>query len=80
MATYFVQKNGIYGHGVFWIGDDVGEGVRRVDELADSDFDKYHEWALYEYGLLTSEFNYEGDHNSRHDAEHKLIYSKNGER
>jgi hypothetical protein len=79
MATYFVQKNGIYGHGVFWIGDDVEEGKRQVDAFAGSDFDKYHQWALYEFELISCADNIKRYPYSRNDADHELVYSKNGE-
>jgi hypothetical protein len=46
---FFLYKEGMYGHGVYWIGTDVEEGKRRADEGATNDCDDYHEWILYQF-------------------------------
>lgn len=46
---YFIQKEGVYPQGVFWIGDDIHIGVNRLVILANSDRDNYHDWYLYKY-------------------------------
>lgn len=43
---YFLYKHGVYGHGVFWIGDDLKEGKREADRAATLDSDDYHDWYL----------------------------------
>jgi len=49
MSKYFIQKNGVYASGVYWIGDDLGEGMELGTYLAENDVDDYHEWKLFEY-------------------------------
>lgn len=46
---YYIEKMGVYGQGVFWIGADVDEGRTVLQTLADADTDNYHTWSLYEY-------------------------------
>lgn len=46
---YLIEKIAIYSHGVFWIGEDLGEGHKKLKELALSDEDCHHEWLLCEY-------------------------------
>lgn len=65
--TYFVQKEGIYCHGVFWIGEDLDEGHNQLQSLCDKDFDDYHEWVLYEYDDTCEYID------THHDPEHKEI-------
>ena len=49
MSKYFIQKNGVYASGVYWIGDVLDEGMELGMKLAQQDVDDYHEWRLYEY-------------------------------
>ena len=49
MTYYYVEKIGVYAHGVFWIGTDVEEGRRMLYELADRDCDSHHDWVLKEF-------------------------------
>lgn len=44
--TYFIQKEGVYGHGVFWIGEDIEKGKQVCLQLASEDDDDYHRWVL----------------------------------
>ncbi len=46
---YFVQKEGVYIHGIWWIGDDKGEGIKETRHLAAIDNDDCHRWCLYEF-------------------------------
>ena len=69
---YYLYKQGVYGHGVFWVGTDVGEGKRVADRAASLDRDDYHDWGLFEYSEPTSDTVYE------EFPGHKLIYT--GER
>ena len=63
---YFLYKKGIYGHGVFWIGEDLCEGKRQADEHASSDVDDYHTWELYFF---------KSQDDATCDAEHDLVYT-----
>jgi hypothetical protein len=45
---YFLYKEGMYGHGVFWIGEDLEVGKQKADEAATNDVDNYHEWQVLE--------------------------------
>ncbi len=74
---YFIEKIGIYGHGVFWIGDKVEEGISELERLCESDYDSYHDWELKEF-----EDQHEMIARSRFragDAEHREIASGNKE-
>ena len=46
---YYVQKEGVYFHGIFWIGDSPEEGVAQANQLAKNDQDSYHYWRVYKY-------------------------------
>ena len=48
-TTYFLYKQGIGGHGVYWIGDDLEEGKWEADRAASADRDDYHDWNLCVY-------------------------------
>jgi len=47
--VYYVQKEGVYYHGIYWIGSTEEEGKLQANRLAADDFDDYHEWVLYLY-------------------------------
>ena len=64
---FFLYKEGIYGHGVFWFGDDLEKGKQAADVAANLDSDDYHDWVLYEF---VEQHN--NDHKS--DPEHKKVY------
>ena len=66
---YFIQKEGVYSHGVHWIGVDKDEAVVVCDKLAALDIDSYHGWVGYEFGILG--FLNEGD------LEHKRVHTAN---
>lgn len=68
---YYLKKVGSYGHGVFWIGDDIEEGKRMADKAANADCDYYHDWKLFEY-VDTGEINFEFD--GGEDNGHVFIY------
>jgi len=65
---YFLFKRGVYGHGIFWFGDNLEEGKRETDKAASMDKDDYHEWNLYEY-LKPKNKDYKEDH------QHKKVYT-----
>ncbi len=65
---FFLQKEAIHYHGVFWIGDDPDEGKRQADLAAESDSDGHHDWVLYKF---TSNSSYADD------VAHEKIYSTN---
>ena len=46
---YYIEKEGVYNHGVFWIGDDLYEGVTELLNLTYKDKDDYHHWCIKEY-------------------------------
>lgn len=75
---YFIQKEAIYPHGVFWIGRNKKEGIKECDRLAAIDCDDWHTYKLYEFGILNRESMPNGGNKSyvnyEHDPEHKLIY------
>ncbi len=46
---FYLYKMGVYGQGVFWIGEDYEEGQAKADEYAADDEDDYHTWELHFY-------------------------------
>jgi len=53
---YFVQKEAIYSHGIYWIGFDYDEGIEVARRLARTDVDDHHDWVLYQYtGFVESD-------------------------
>lgn len=71
--TYFVQKEGVYSHGVFWIGTDLDEAKRKADTLTNNDRDDYHQWVVYQYEENTDpEPKSELSHT---DAVHNAVYT-----
>jgi len=50
---YFLYKESIYGHGVFWIGEDLTEAKKQADWFAKNDGDEYHSWNVYKYVYST---------------------------
>ena len=82
---FYIYKTAVYGHGVFWIGSDVAEGMRELDRFVSLDWDSHHTWNLYKYKPIpTTAFRLaEGvRHESYMDGEdyHELIAWKQKER
>lgn len=63
---YFLYKTGVYGHGVFWIGDNLEEGKKAADAAASKDKDDYHEWELHEFTEAGCTYT--------RDSEHPVVY------
>jgi len=60
---YFLYKECVYGHGVFWIGDDEDEGRKAADDAAKTDRDSHHDWVLYKFIKQNGDdFNGDGNH------------------
>lgn len=77
---YYIEKQGVYGHGVFWIGESLEKAVSKANKFAKLDRDNYHSWAVCEF--IDSEQNTNAPENSDDewtfcwdDAERKEIYS-----
>lgn len=49
MNIFYIQKEGVYPQGVFWIDFNFQEGVEKLKQLHKSDSDNYHDWRLYQY-------------------------------
>ncbi|MDP0495703.1 MAG: hypothetical protein Q7Q73_05795 [Verrucomicrobiota bacterium JB024] len=58
---YFLYKEGIYGHGVFWIGNDLDEGKRQADRAATLDKDDYHTWSIFRFAAPSADSDYRRD-------------------
>ena len=43
---YYLVKKGIYDHGVFWIGNDLDEGIAEAKKAHELDSDGYHAWEV----------------------------------
>lgn len=44
---YYLEKVGVYGHGIYWVGDDLEQGKLETNKFANNDIDDYHNWNLY---------------------------------
>jgi hypothetical protein len=71
MTTYYLEKVGNYGHGVFWIGEDLQEGIRQANIAAKADRDDYHEWAVRRFKPKKPKKAYDRDY----DYKDVVIYS-----
>ena len=38
----FIEKQGIYGHGIWWFGTDINEAINKCNQLAQQDYDDWH--------------------------------------
>jgi hypothetical protein len=63
---YFIYKQGVYGHGVFWIGEDLEAGKAEADRLASADEDDYHDWELQKLGA---------SHDPSKDGVNEIVYT-----
>jgi hypothetical protein len=77
---YFVQKQGIYWHGVFLICDNKEEAIKECDRLASIAADSYHAYVAYKYGIINKKDMPSDLDNKKHhshydnDCEHLEIY------
>lgn len=67
---YYLEKQGIYSHGIFWIGPSLEEGVRQANIAAMNDSDAYHVWFVYKYLEPNSQTEYAQDSSAQE------VYSK----
>jgi len=63
---YFVEKKGMYGHGIFWIGEDLEEAKKMADHFAENDRDDHHSYDV---------FKFQDQKSSKMDAYHEDVYS-----
>ncbi len=64
MKFYYVYKEGVYGHGVQWIGMDFDEACAKAGECAEADADSYHTYNVHEFeqGEIIEKYNdHQGD-------------------
>lgn len=66
LIMYFIEKVGQYGHGVFWIGEDLIEGVHELLLKCRGDMDDHHQWHLQEFVINCDPAG---------DADHQLLVS-----
>jgi hypothetical protein len=66
LIMYLIEKVGQYGHGVFWIGEDLIEGVHELLLKCQGDDDDYHKWLLQEFM---------SNCDPSVDADHKILVS-----
>ncbi len=65
--TYIVQKQAVYFHGVFWVGQNLEKAKAAADDFAASDSDDYHEWHVKEFKEVPL-------NQALNDADHKTVY------
>lgn len=65
IMTYFVEKIGVYGHGVFAITENLDEAKAAAIEYATLDKDDYHTYVVYKFSLQKG---------STCDAEHEVMF------
>lgn len=61
MNCFYVLKQGVYDQGVFWIGTDINDAIKRCKELAASDVDDYHTWNVVYHENATDEVDCSGN-------------------
>ena len=67
---FFLYKEGVYWHGVWWIGENEEEGRKRADEAANGDVDDYHRWVLCKFNPNC----HKTDSGFQYDPEHEAVY------
>ena len=68
---YYLEKMGVYGHGIFWIGENIEEGKRMADKAARNDRDDYHDWELRKFVRPNEATDFSMD---AKDNGHEIVY------
>jgi len=66
---YYVEKEGVYGHGVFGIYIDLKDAIEQAKHAALMDCDDWHYWIVKEYAKPDKHTNYASD------SENKIVFS-----
>jgi len=53
---YILERVGVYGQGVFWVGESLEDGIKEADKAAEMDVDDHHEWQVKE--IVINDENY----------------------
>lgn len=48
-TIFYVEKVGVYRHGVHWAGTSLDDAKLEARKLADMDRDSYHEWEVRDF-------------------------------
>jgi hypothetical protein len=67
---YYLEKNGVHTHGIFWIGSSLDEGIKQTDHAASNDIDNYHTWDLVKYKAPDENTGYDND------KDDEVVYSR----
>ena len=43
---YFIEKEAVYSHGIWWHGDSIAKGLIALAEIAEKDYDDHHAYVL----------------------------------
>jgi len=54
LDIYYIEKVGIYNHGVMWIGGCKDDGIKEVALLSLADRDDHHTYELFKYNAWTT--------------------------
>ncbi len=71
---YFLYKQAVYVHGVFWIGEDLEQGKKEANHAANRDKDDYHEWRLIKFVAPDRENGYSHDEGFRNMENCEIVY------
>ena len=74
---YFIEKIGIYSHGVYGIFDSKHEAVKECEKFAKNDIDNHHEYIVVKTRLNQTHQKYGGyidDWNSISDESENVIF------
>ena len=71
MIYYYVEKIGVYPHGVFGIFDDLDQAISRANRAQSEDSDDYHDWVVRVCDVDNTVCDYKDTH-PNHD---KILYS-----
>ena len=75
---YFVQKEGVYSHGVWFISRSKQMCIEEAKRLAKEDVDDYHEWKVYKFvapSKVTPPLRSITDLQYPNDPEHEEVFS-----
>jgi hypothetical protein len=73
---YFISKYAQYGHGIFWIGEDLEEAKTLCDDFCNKDYDDWHTWSVFKFGLKENQEENMPDDGGTYgnDAIHEEVY------
>lgn len=75
---YYLEKMGVYSHGIFWIGTIKKEGIKQANLAAKSDRDDYHSWEVRKFTAISNPKDYDDDGSMLNRRVYSKVKGKKG--